>query len=44
MEKKTREVNEAHKLFGYPHSSKYLLLCPAEEIHSGFEQLEGEYP
>jgi len=28
------KVNEAHdELFGYWHSSKYLLLCLAEEIH-----------
>jgi len=41
----TMEVNGAHQLFGYPYSSKYLLLCLAEqkkEIHTGLEHLEGE--
>jgi len=28
------EVNGAHKLFGYPYSSKYLILCSAEERNS----------
>ncbi len=27
MEKNTTEVNENNQLFGYQHSSKYLLLC-----------------
>jgi len=27
----TMEVNEVHQLFGYPYSSKYLLLCSEEE-------------
>ncbi len=31
MEKNNMEVNEDQKLFGCPHSSKYLLLCSAEE-------------
>jgi len=36
------EVNGANQLFGYPYSSKYFLLCSAEEIHTGLEQLEDE--
>jgi len=28
------EVNGAHQLFGCPYSSKYLLLCLAEERNS----------
>jgi len=36
------EVNGAHQLFAFPFSSKYLLLCSAEEIHAGLERLEVE--
>jgi len=32
--KNTMEVNRDHQLFGYQHSSKYLLLCSAEERNS----------
>ncbi len=32
-----------HQLFGYQHSSKYILLCStAERSYTGFEQNEGE--
>jgi len=31
----TVEVNGVHQLFGYPYSSKYLLLCSAEQTTSG---------
>ncbi len=34
MEKNTKEVNGDQKLFVYPHYSKYLLLCSAEERNS----------
>ncbi len=30
-------------LFGYTHSSVYLLLCSTEETYTGLEQHEGEY-
>jgi len=30
----TMKVNGVHQLFGYQHSSKYLLLCSAEERNS----------
>ncbi len=36
------EVNGDHQVFGYQHSSKYLILCSAEESHTGLEQHEGE--
>jgi len=32
--KNTMEVNGVHQLFGYPYSSKYHLLCSAEERNS----------
>jgi len=37
------EVNGVHQLFGYKHSSKYLLLCSTDkkETLTGLEQLEG---
>jgi len=35
MEKNTMKVNGAHQLFRYKHSSKYLPLCSAEELHTG---------
>jgi len=38
------EVNEVNQLFGYRHSSKYLLLCSEEkEVHTGLKQHNGEY-
>jgi len=40
MEKKN--VNGVNQLSGYRHFSKYLLLCSAEEIQIGLDQLEGE--
>ncbi len=38
-------VNGFQLLFGYQHTSKYLLLCSAEEekTHTGLEQIEGKY-
>ncbi len=35
----TTEANGYQKLFGYPHSSKYLLLCSTD---TGLEQHEGK--
>ncbi len=41
--KKTKpEVNGYRQLFCYQHSSKILLLCSTEDIHTGLEQPEGE--
>jgi len=38
------EVNGVPQLFGYWHSSKYLILCrQKKETHTGLEQFEGEY-
>ncbi len=41
----TMIVNGFQILFGYQHTSKYLLLCSAEEekTHTGLEQMEGKY-
>jgi len=36
------EVNGVHQLFGYPYSSKYLLMCSTEEINSCLGKLKGE--
>ncbi len=38
MEKNTMEVIGYSQMFGYPHSSKYLL---CSEIHTGLVQYEG---
>ncbi len=38
----TTEVNGYHQLFGFQHSSKYLLLYSTEERNTGLQQLEGE--
>jgi len=34
------EVNQAHQMFGYQHSSEYLILCgqKKKEIHTGLKQ------
>ncbi len=39
------KVSDYHQMSGYPHSSKYLLcsLQQKREIHTGLEQLQGEY-
>ncbi len=43
IEKNTMEINGYHQLFGFQHSSKYLLLCSAEERNSySFKLVEGE--
>ncbi len=34
VDKNNMEVNRDQKLFGYQHSSKYLLLCSTEERNS----------
>jgi len=39
----TKEVDRARQLFGYPYSSKYLLLNTEKKIHTGLEQIEGEH-
>ncbi len=36
------EVNADKKLFGYQHTSKYLLLCHKKEIHADLKQHESE--
>ncbi len=42
-EKNITEVNENNKLFGYQHSSEYLILCKRKTfMHAQNIQLEGE--
>ncbi len=36
------EVNGYRQLLGYQHSSKYLLLCSAEERNTGLKKVEGD--
>ncbi len=40
--KNTMEVNGTPELLCFPHSSEYLPLCSAEQIHTGLELLEGD--